>query len=59
MRKEDLTMRGGGLESSPAGIDETGEEGAAGVRSTGNRCVWLPGGAHTRFQTCREVPARP
>jgi hypothetical protein len=30
MRKEDLTMRGGGLESSPAGIDETGEEGAAG-----------------------------
>jgi hypothetical protein len=52
-------MRGGGLESSRAGIDETGEEGAAGVHSTGNRCVWLPGGAHTRFQTCREVPARP
>jgi hypothetical protein len=25
----------------------------------GNQCVWLPGEAHTRFQTCREAPTRP
>jgi hypothetical protein len=25
----------------------------------GNRYVWLPGGAHAHFLTCREAPTRP